>query len=231
LGEGITRIGWSLCRRKSGGWRLASQPEELKGDLVMNDLKSNVRALAEVAPDPFDPASLRLDQSFASTSVKKLITTIPVGKPSKQDFVRVHPDPEYRLDTALIELKDDREVYVVVPELQKTLAGEWFSATLYLTINRQGVVRLWPVKLPAPDGKRMAWHESAAEAAELAMTRWLRVVPNMNLNAYEMMVAEITIPEPEWPNLGMREILKIACRDRRIDRLDHPVIKRLRGIS
>jgi hypothetical protein len=44
--------------------------------------------------DPFDPASLRLDQTFTDgTAVKKLITTIPVRKPSRQDFVRVHSDP------------------------------------------------------------------------------------------------------------------------------------------
>ena len=45
------------------------------------------------APDPFDPAALRLDQIFTDgTAVKKLLTTIPVRKPSRQDFVRVHPD-------------------------------------------------------------------------------------------------------------------------------------------
>jgi hypothetical protein len=34
--------------------------------------------------DPFDPAALRLDQSFTDTvGVKKLLTTIPVRKPGK----------------------------------------------------------------------------------------------------------------------------------------------------
>ena len=33
-------------------------------------------------PNPFDPASLRLDQSFADTvGVKRLLTTVPVRKP------------------------------------------------------------------------------------------------------------------------------------------------------
>jgi hypothetical protein len=45
-------------------------------------------------PNPFDPANLRLSQSFVETAgVKKLLTTVPVRKPSAQDFVRVHPDP------------------------------------------------------------------------------------------------------------------------------------------
>ena len=48
-------------------------------------------------PDPFDPSSLRLDQSFADgEGVKKLLLTVPVRKPNRQDFVRVHPDAAYR---------------------------------------------------------------------------------------------------------------------------------------
>jgi hypothetical protein len=173
-----------------------------------------------------------LDQSFASVAVTKLITTIPVGKPKKQDFIRTHPDPAYRLSAALIELEDDREVYIVVgPEMQKVLAGEWFSATLYLTINRQGVVRLWPVKLPMVDGKRLAWHDSAAEAAETAMTKWVRVVPNMSLGAYEIMAAAVPIPDPEWPDLAMPDLLRVAFRDRLINSIAHPAVQRLRGLT
>ena len=49
------------------------------------------------------------------------------------------------------------------------------NATLYTAINRQGVVFLWPVRLPGPDGKVNEWWRSAGEAAELAMTKWVRV--------------------------------------------------------
>jgi hypothetical protein len=66
--------------------------------------------------DPFDLSKLRLDQSFVeSAGVRKLLTTIPVRKPNPQDFVRVNPNPEYRAALAIIELKDDREVYLVLP--------------------------------------------------------------------------------------------------------------------
>ncbi len=38
-------------------------------------------------PDPFDPASLRLDQSFTEgAGVKKLLTTVPVRKPKSTGF-------------------------------------------------------------------------------------------------------------------------------------------------
>jgi len=103
--------------------------------------------------------------------------------------------------------------------------------TIYTAINRQGVLFLWPVRLPAADGRINEWHRSAADAAELAMRRWLRCRANMSLRAYEMFEAASTIPDPEWPKLPFQELLRIGFRDRLIDRLDHPVIKRLRGLA
>lgn len=180
--------------------------------------------------DPFDLANLRLDQSFVeSAGVKKLLTTIPVRKPNPQDFLRVHAAPEYREAFAVIELKDDREMYLVPPAIARELPGECKMATLYTAINRQGVLHLWPVPLPAPDGRSNEWHRSAAEAAELAMHRWIRLKANMALGAYEIFEAASTIPDPQWPDISFQEMLRIAFRVRLVDRLDHSVIKRLRG--
>ena len=185
-----------------------------------------------LTPNPFDPAALRLDQSYADTvGVKKLLTTVPVRKPNRQDFVRVHPDPAYRLTpVAIIEVKEDREVYLVTQEMALTLPGEFSTATLYLAINRQGVLFLWTVKLPGPDGKHNEWHRSAAEGAERAMTKWVRVTSNMSLGAYEILEASGELPEPAWPDYTFPEILEIAFRGRIVDRPDHPLVQRLKGI-
>src|SRR6476660_8584354 len=121
---------------------------------------------AEAAPDPFDPASLRLDQSFVETAgVKKLLTTVPVRKPSPQDFVRVHPSPDYRDNFPIIELKDEREEYIVTSALVPELTGEFVTKTLFLAINRQNTLFFWPVRLPSPDGKDNQWWKSAREIA------------------------------------------------------------------
>jgi hypothetical protein len=187
--------------------------------------------LTAKSTDPFDPSNLRLDQTFTDgTAVKKLLTTIPVRKPNRQDFVRVHADPLYRLSpAAIIELKDDRETYFVSPALAPDLVGELISVTIYTAINRQGVVHLWPVRLPTPDGKHNAWHQSAQTAADMAVRRWIRLTANMSLGAYEIFEAQANIPDPVWPELSFPELLKIAFRDRLIDRPDHPIILKLRG--
>jgi hypothetical protein len=158
------------------------------------------------------------------------LTTVPVRKPGSQDFVRVHPSPSYRETLAFLELKDEREVYVVnltaVPELQ----AECFIATLFVAISRTGVLFLWPVRVPPVDGRSNEWHTSAATAAQHAMTRWIRVKANMSLRAYEIFEADSAIPDPIWPeNLSFEALYRIAFRDRLINSVEHPVIRRLRG--
>jgi hypothetical protein len=184
---------------------------------------------------PFgDLSALRLDQSYAgdTVGVKKVLTTVPVRKPNRQEFVRVHPDPTYRLTpAAIIELKEDRETYLLLPKMAQALPGEFATVTLFTTITRQGTLFLWPVKLPNPNGRQNEWHRSAAEAAERAMKKWLRVTSSMSLGAYEVFEASGDIPEPVWPEPSFEEILAIAFRDRVVDRFDHPLVQRLQGRS
>ena len=183
------------------------------------------------ANDSFpDLSKLRLSQEFLETAgAKKILTTVPARKPNKQDFVRVHPGAEFREAFAIIELKDDRERYLIMPEIAAAFPTEVATEMLYTTINRQRVVSLWPVRLPAADGRINEWHRSAQEAAERAMHHWIRVTPNMSLGAYEITEATAKMPDPEWPQYTFHELLRIGFRDRIISGLDHPVLKRLRG--
>jgi hypothetical protein len=114
-----------------------------------------------------------------------------------------------------------------VPDLQH----ECFVANLFTAITRTGVLFVWPVRVPAADGRTNDWHVSAATAAEQAMTKWVRIRANMSLRAYEIFLAESAIPDPEWPDLPFSEIYRTAFKDRLINTPNHPVIKRLRGLE
>ncbi len=189
-------------------------------------------ASTTAAPDPFDLASLRLTPSFLDTSgVKKLLTTVPARRPSPQEFVRVHPSSDYREGFAMIDLKDDREDFLVRPELLSELTGEVVYKTIFTAINRQGVIFLWPIRFPAPDDRKSDWPRSAREGAEMAMGQWIRLKANMSLGAYEITVAESIMAEPVWPELSFQELVRIAYRDRMVTSLDHAVVKRLRGLA
>ncbi len=180
--------------------------------------------------DLFDLEKLRLSQDFAETvGVKKKIVTVPVRKPHRQSFVRVHPGESMRLETAVLESEEDRETYLVDPSIWSEVPGEIVPKVLFTTIDRQGVVFLWPIRLPGEDGRHNPWHRSALEAARLATKQWVRVTANMSLGAYDVFEATGDFPEPEWPDISFQELLQVAFRDKFIQSLDHPVIQRLRG--
>src|SRR6266568_3638739 len=84
-----------------------------KREGAMTDEKKANDLAAAGGNGDLDLARLRLGQDFADkVGVKKALLTVPVRKPDRQSFVRVHPDPSWRLDTAVITLKDERETYL-----------------------------------------------------------------------------------------------------------------------
>lgn len=181
--------------------------------------------------DPFDPSKLTLKQDFATAAgVKKIVTMVPVRKPNKFEWVWVHSDPAYQLTTAALVYKEDREeVFLVEPRLWPLLGGELRPIALFTTMNRQGVLSLWPVKLPGPDGRHDSWNASALDAVGRAKAQWTRVVADMSLGGYNLFVAGADLEPPQWPELSFKEILGLAFRGHYIDNADHLVIKKLRG--
>jgi hypothetical protein len=201
--------------------------------MITND---NVSIHGAVNPsqvaDPFDISRLRLSQDFvAAAGVKKVLNTVPCRKPSKEWFVQTHPSPAYRIQTCVVELKEDSETYLVDPSLWPDLIGEstFSPRALVTSINRQGVLFLWPIRLPNPDGRLDEWSRSAMEAATFASNKWVRVQANMSLGAYEVYEAAGQWATPDWPDMPFQNLLKLAFKDRFISTLDHPILKRLRG--
>jgi hypothetical protein len=203
-----------------------------RSDLLATPAPGAARDPLTEPPDPFNPAALRLPQNFvAATVVKKLLTTVPVRKPSKESFVRTHPSEDYRIHTAVLELKDDHEIYLVQPDLLPQLAGESTVSPrlLVTTITRQGALFLWPLRLPGPDGRLDNWSRSALTAAEQARDRWVRLSANIAAGYHDVFVGSESLAPPEWPETTFHELLKLAFQDRLITDLDHPVLKKLRG--
>ena len=117
-------------------------------------------------------------------------------------------------------MKEDRETYLIEPDLWQELPGEVVPKMLFGGMNRQGVFFLWPVRLPGSDGKLDEWNRSAMEAAQMATKGWVRVAANMSLGAYEVFQATAELPEPEWPEESFQQLLRIAFKDRFIRDLD-----------
>lgn len=83
---------------------LESLTETSGGDALPdnNDNGNEVNRLASVTPthdpnDPFDPRNLKLKNSLKSGSATvKVITSVPVRKPKKHAFFRIHAGENYQ---------------------------------------------------------------------------------------------------------------------------------------
>jgi hypothetical protein len=196
------------------------------------------KSLSNVTPDPFDPERWRRKAAGGGPQVKRLLTTVPVrNKPVDEKYVRVHPDPRYRLEASIISIKDEGD-YLVLPDLEDdptvvAAAGKMLlPVTLFTAITYAGDAFLWVAKYPASSNHAFArWPNSMREAIELAMTTWVRVESNTGVGAYVPVIAEgENLAEPKWPDMPFGKLLDIAFAGRQIDRPDHPLINRLRGI-
>ena len=177
-----------------------------------------------------DLAKLALPQDFQNmTNAKKLWTHIPVRKPSKTEFFRVLDDEDYTLRTAIIELKDENETYLISPELWTDLSEHTIPVQVYVCLTRLGGMMIWPVKLPQE--RRNLWHDTALQAAELAKGKWICMRASMQNRCYEILEAAAKLPEPEFPieELSFQKMLELAFRDFYVDSLEHPLVLRLSG--
>ena len=101
-----------------------------------------------------DLAALRLAPDNTSlVGTREVLTHVPVRKPNRHDFFRVHPDPDMSLVTAVFLDKEENEVFFVTPDMRDALLGEIRPVLLMTAVTRQGVVMIWPMRI-AVDGAR-----------------------------------------------------------------------------
>ena len=180
------------------------------------------------ASSPF--SSLRLTQNFGETlGVKKVLTTVPVGRPSKDRFFRAHPSPSWVFPTWILENKAVGETYLVSEEVASALDDQVRPVELHAAIDRQNNPFLIPIPLPGPNGVRNRWHESLAQAVERSKSVWLRVSANKDLGGYDIFEATAKLPDPVWPDITMDELLEVAFRGRIITSVDHPIVQERLG--
>ena len=180
------------------------------------------------ASSPF--SSLRLTQNFGETlGVKKILTTVPVGRPSKDRFFRTHPSPSWVFPAWILENKASGETYLVSAEVASALGDQVRPVELHAAIDRQNNPFLIPIPLPGPNGVRNRWHESLAQAVEKAKSVWIRISANKDLGGYDIFEATAKLPDPVWPDITMDELLEVAFKGRVITSLDHPIVQERLG--
>ena len=182
--------------------------------------------------DPFNPETFRIDQSeLDQPVVKASLTAIAIRKPEPLEWIRVHPDPSYRMGPVpFISLKRSGEFYLVLPTLRSSLRPrEYWIGEIFLATNRLSKPFFWITTLQSPTGRISDWYTSAIECAEKAMKEWVQIVADSDAGVYTAPSAEEKLEEPEWPEQSFDELFRIGFKRRRVESMDHPVFTQLRG--
>jgi hypothetical protein len=191
--------------------------------------------LQVVPPDDLaEIENLWTDPSRGDGITTQGLLNIPVGKPSRYEFIRAHPDNTHRRNTVIVTVKEkggfDEAFYLVTPELAAKLELDGKPFVLATIVDRVGNLRIWPIRLPAEDEKDNPWWDTARQAVRRAMDVWIRVVPGKG--SYATIDAESGYaPEPDWSKVKpFNELIKIAFGELGIIRdMDHPVVRELFG--
>lgn len=179
--------------------------------------------------DPLDPEAMRFIMPTLDTSAPEMLT-VAVGRPSDEEFIRVHPDPGFTMLNNILDF--GRDTYIVAPAMLPHCGTKVRQAVIVTYFGEYSGVGIWPVKRPKGDGTGFgaSWSQSAMELAARARTSWVRLESNQTAQRYDCVTALGDLGEPRWPDMSFGDVLKLAFSDGGvIDHRDHPVLKALRG--
>ena len=185
----------------------------------------------------FNLDNLRLDG--APVSSVQLYTVVPVRKPNKQEFFRTREGWHFSTKTLMTKEGFTEIRYMVDNSLWEQLGSELQGVDYFAAINTEGVVFLIPVTI-SEGGRGYRWINSLLNVINIAKTDWVRIRSNLDVGAYEAVIALENLGEPKWPEtvvnrgketveFSMNLILQTAFFERYISNVDHPVIKKLLG--
>ena len=183
------------------------------------------QALSE---DPLDLGNMRIDPATHAQAVGVKAMSVRVGRPDTQDMFRVHADPAFTVDTYLLHMTQDRDMFFVAKPLwaDARVRRELKLYRLYYYCQLSGLVGLWAVQLPDEAGNQNSWHESAMSVAELAKMQWVRLLSGSR--GYSIITDDTVEDSPVWPAMTFQEVVKTAFRSKTVVDLEHPKLKQLR---
>lgn len=184
-----------------------------KGGDIFDDLAVLGRSLDEVVPS------------------EKLLTSLPVRKPKKDEWVRCHP--EISACVNIYENKDTRECYLVLPEVIEPLSDVVRHVRLSLTVNYAGIPFLWILPVPS-DRQNHHSYITAFVAADRSTKEWIRIA--WGSGDYDVHRRRSAGNEPVWPReiTNASDMLRFASNFGAfeiIDSVDHPVVKHHLGLD
>ena len=169
------------------------------------------------------------ERSKGIKTVEKL--QVVCRKPEATEFFRVFADPEYIMGpVSIVEYGNMKEIYILAPEIENQLTGDFSTGCLVACISSTGQVFVWAVKTADRNGRGNDWFDSAWKAVEAAKDRWVKLKSNFKIKGYDLISPQVDQLDPEWPSDSMDNYVELALGDKIIDSSDHEIVQKLKGV-
>jgi hypothetical protein len=217
-----------------------SDPDD-NGELAEETVSSTNR-ISEV--DVFDDAdefsleSLRSDQGYDDPLAETVQSEIANGRPSKDLFVRSHPDVnKYWIQVWMLDLDGHPTLsgkYIIAKSILNEVRSRYHDNVkrklIVPFVDEYKVLAVWPLSVHNPESGRInSWTASARKVMKEALTTWVRVVSSQTAHEYRFIPALHDLGDPAFPDMPMQEIFNQAFEQYKITAMDHPVLKALSG--
>jgi hypothetical protein len=182
-----------------------------------------------------------------------------VRKTEAGQYFQSHPDPEVRIDAAILPDRASRDNYFVAenmlehPKIKRLLRP---VTIVPIFVWPGGLTKLWTVPI-LPIGRKAfhihtsyrvafeisaglptsirreknAKHEEIAPGETPPGPNWVTMVYNQDTGQVEFEEDEGISLLPEWPQMSLGEMLRLGFAGCIIDSDQHPYVKQLRGLS
>jgi hypothetical protein len=177
-------------------------------------------------------AKLRIDPNAETTTVKRLLTRVPViERPDPQWYIRIHPKLEFRMeDLGIINFTRDRRLYAIDPQFSELLKPYYKRYYLFTGATITRTIFLWVIPMPGEDGSWNIWPQSKYDCALVAMDRWIQVLNGGS--CFEPHALPESKPDPIWdewlhPCTSLDQLLDLGFKSTYVNKQDHPVIEAL----
>jgi hypothetical protein len=165
------------------------------------------------------------------SDVPPVLNGLPLSAPSSTTYFQTSEDTDLWLSTRAVFDGDTNEPTFI----PNALAGAFEPGLLrgvrlipWTTLEKR--VGLWPIKLTTDkDGQLNPWARTALQVCEVARKRWVR---RINAGGHWDHAVGLQTDKPWWPDdFGHELIYRLAVRPNLADSIEHPMIKRLRGLA
>ena len=156
----------------------------------------------------------------------RVLRPVSCRRPRCGEWFRVRPGDDWISETAIFRDAKRRTRYLVSQFIWDDLRDRISRTTIRVCQSWSGETFLWAIPHITQMGMHGRWAESADDIAGMAEDKWCMLAPVVSAERFAVWEAEEPGVLPAWSARPLWQLIVFAFRDRVIESVDHPALRR-----